>query len=42
MNFSDQYEIYRAHFEEFLQNMCAGMAFKPQVLTESMRYSLLC
>ena len=42
MNFSDQYEIYRVHFEDFLEKKCAGMAFMPQVLTESMRYSLLC
>ncbi len=41
MNFRAQYEIYRSHFEQYLQNMCAGMSFKPDVLTESMRYSLL-
>lgn len=41
MNFSAQYEIYRAHFEEYLQKTCAGMAFEPKILTESMRYSLL-
>lgn len=41
MNFSQKYESYRAHFEAYLQKMCAGMAFKPEVLTESMRYSLL-
>lgn len=41
MNFSAQYEIYRAHFEEYLQKTCAGMVFEPKILTESMRYSLL-
>ena len=41
MNFSAQYEIYRAHFEEYLHKTCAGMAFEPKILTESMRYSLL-
>ncbi len=41
MNFSAQYDLYHAHFEEYLQNRCTGMAFKPDILTESMRYSLL-
>ncbi len=40
-NFSHQYEEYRAHFEDHLQKMCEKMDFKPSVLTESMRYSLL-
>ncbi len=41
MNFQEQFEIYRTHFETYLENRCAGMAFEPQILTESMRYSLL-
>ena len=41
MNFMKQYENYRSHFEVYLCNQCAGMAFEPQILTESMRYSLL-
>lgn len=41
MNFHDRYEIYRAHFETYLQKKCAEMAFEPKILTESMRYSLL-
>ncbi len=41
MNFLQQYEAYRTHFEEYLQNQCAGMTFEPPVLAESMRYSLL-
>ena len=41
MNFPDQYEFYRMQFETYLQNQCAGMTFQPQILTDSMRYSLL-
>ena len=41
MNYSERYENYRTHFEEYLQKRCAGMAFQPEILTESMRYSLL-
>ncbi len=41
MNFQEQFEIYRTHFETYLKNRCAGMAFEPHILTESMRYSLL-
>ncbi len=41
MSFPEQYEIYRSQFEEELQAECAGLNFHPQVLGESMRYSLL-
>lgn len=41
MNFSERYEGYRAHFEEYLRRICENMAFEPAILTESMRYSLL-
>ena len=41
MNFGTEYERYLAHFEGYLQKKCAEMAFRPEILTESMRYSLL-
>ncbi len=40
MNFSEQYEGYRARFEEALRIACGGMNYTPAVLAESMRYSL--
>ncbi len=41
MNFSENYERYRVAFEEALARACREMDFRPAVLTESMRYSLL-
>ena len=41
MNYADKYEEYRNHFEDDLQKRCAGMVFTPDILTQSMRYSLL-
>lgn len=39
--FSQQYERYLISFEDILRNFCAEMNYRPSVLTESMRYSLL-
>ncbi len=41
MNFHKQYENYRAAFEEMLKEETQKMNFRPAVLGESMRYSLL-
>ena len=38
--FSEQYEYYRRAFELELEAFCNRMDYTPQVLTESMRYSL--
>lgn len=41
MNFNESYNRYYRHFEQALSVACAEMDYKPPVLTESMRYSLL-
>lgn len=41
MNFQEQYAEYLSSFEEALKIYCVEMNFRPSVLTESMRYSLL-
>lgn len=41
MNFSSRYDVYYKEFERELAKRCAAMNFRPPVLTESMRYSLL-
>ncbi len=39
--FQDRYEEYRQFFEAALKKFCTELDFRPNVLTESMRYSLL-
>ncbi len=41
MSFETRYELYRAYFERELGNACAAMEIVPDVLRESMQYSLL-
>ncbi len=41
MNFQTQYDRYYKEFESELMRRCEEMNFQPQILTESMRYSLL-
>ena len=40
-DFLQKYQKYEAEFEGALTACCAAMNFKPDILTESMRYSLL-
>lgn len=40
-DFLQKYKIYEGEFERALVKRCAEMNYKPSVLTESMRYSLL-
>ena len=40
-DFLEAYKKYEAEFECALAGLCAAMNFKPEILTESMRYSLL-
>ncbi len=41
MNFSVRYELYRGFFERALTEKCERMDLSPQILAESMQYSLL-
>lgn len=41
MNFSEKYNGYLRGFEERLAAFCGDMSFSPELLTDSMRYSLL-
>ena len=41
MNFNEAYNNYYKTFEKALTDCCARMNFRPALLTESMRYSLL-
>ncbi len=41
MNFREKYGEFLSFFEDYLGKYCAAMNFRPPVLTESMRYSLL-
>ncbi len=41
MNFTKEYHRYAKYFEGALTKVCAEMNYVPEVLTESMRYSLL-
>lgn len=41
MNFSERYGHYRAQFEGMLSAACADMKFFPEILSESIQYSLL-
>lgn len=40
--FTEQFEKYRSHFERILHDRCENLQFFPDVLADSMRYSLLC
>lgn len=40
-DFLQKYKIYETTFEHALAKCCAEMNFEPEILTESMRYSLL-
>ena len=40
-DFAEQYKKYEAEFERALTRLCGDMNFKPEILTDSMRYSLL-
>ena len=40
-DFAEQYKTYEADFECALTKLCGAMNFKPEILTDSMRYSLL-
>ena len=40
-DFLQKYKTYESEFERALVKCCAEMNFKPEVLAESMRYSLL-
>ena len=40
-SFEEQYNEYAQAFESALKEYCAKMNYRPNVLTESMRYSLL-
>ncbi len=40
-DFVQQYNLYETQFEKALIKRCAEMNYKPDILTESMRYSLL-
>lgn len=40
-DFLQKYKIYEGEFEQELVRRCANMRYQPNVLTESMRYSLL-
>lgn len=39
--FEEQYAVYADAFENALKAYCAQMKYRPQILTDSMRYSLL-
>lgn len=41
MNIPARYETYLRFFDEVLQKTCDEMTFAPEILTESMKYSLL-
>ena len=41
MNVQVKYELYRAYFERVLGDFCESMQYRPAILSESMRYSLL-
>lgn len=40
-SFSEKYGEYLAFFEEELKKYCLGLRYRPNILTESMKYSLL-
>lgn len=41
MTFKEQYDQYLVHFENALKEICARLQTEPEILGESMRYSLL-
>lgn len=41
MNMQVKYELYRASFERALEEFCGKMSYRPEILGESMKYSLL-